>query len=124
MPRPSKPTPAVGAAALTVALDWIAASGVPVETGGGISCSAISWIFFFALNGSIDLTMPGSVNANLKARSMNGQVNSDFPITTSGRITSHRLIGTIGEGGPSLQLGTINGGIDLHSSGRTRRDRD
>ena len=40
----------------TVALDWIAVSGVPVETGGGISCSAISWIFFFALNGSIDLS--------------------------------------------------------------------
>ena len=35
---------------------------------------------FRTVNGSIDLTMPGSVNANLKARSMNGQVNSDFPI--------------------------------------------
>jgi hypothetical protein len=79
---------------------------------------------FRTVNGSIDLTMPGSVNANLTARSMNGQVNSDFPITTSGRINSHRLIGTIGDGGPSLHLGTINGGIDLHSSGRTRRDRD
>jgi hypothetical protein len=78
---------------------------------------------FRTVNGSIDLTMPGSVDADLEAKSMNGHVDSDFPITTSGRVSSRRLVGTIGDGGPRLRIATINGGIELHSSGRTRRDR-
>ena len=71
------------------------------------------------VNGSIDLTMPRNVDADLAARSMNGHIVSDFPITASGRITSRRLMGSIGNGGPKLRMETINGGIELHSSGDT-----
>lgn len=79
---------------------------------------------FRTVNGSIDVTMPGNVDAILDATSMNGHVDSDFPITTSGRISSHRLVGTIGDGGPRLRMSTINGGIELRSSGRAKRYRD
>lgn len=79
---------------------------------------------FRTVNGSIDVTMPGNVDADLAAKSMNGHVDTDFPITVSGRVSSHRLSGTIGDGGPRLRMETINGGIELHSSGRSRRDRD
>jgi hypothetical protein len=79
---------------------------------------------FRTVNGSIAVTMPGNVDADLVARAMNGHVDTDFPITASGRISSHRLTGTIGDGGPHLRMETINGGIELRSSGRSRRDRD
>jgi hypothetical protein len=72
---------------------------------------------FRTVNGSIDLTMPRNVDADLEARSMNGRIVSDFPITATGHITSRRLSGSIGDGGPRLRMETINGGIELHSSG-------
>lgn len=73
---------------------------------------------FRTVNGSIDLTMPRDVDADVAARSMNGHIVSDFPVTASGRISSRRLMGSIGNGGPKLRMETINGGIELHSSGR------
>lgn len=44
---------------------------------------------------------------------MNGSVDSDFPITIQGRMQRRHLRGTIGSGGRSLELTTVNGGIEL-----------
>jgi DUF4097 and DUF4098 domain-containing protein YvlB len=65
-------------------------------------------------NGSITLRVEGDLNADLTARTTNGRVNTDFPITVQGTIGSrHRLEGRIGSGGPAISLHTTNGSIHI-----------
>jgi len=66
-------------------------------------------------NGSINLRLGGSVNADFSARSTNGSITVDFPVTIQGTISSrHRIEGRIGEGGPSIELETTNGSIRVN----------
>lgn len=65
------------------------------------------------VNGSVTLTLPSSVNTDFKASTVNGDIDTDFPLTVSGRISRHRLEGTIGAGGRGLSISTVNGGITL-----------
>jgi DUF4097 and DUF4098 domain-containing protein YvlB len=65
-------------------------------------------------NGSITLKIQGDLNADLSARTTNGRVNTDFPITVQGNIGSKRRIeGRIGSGGPAIALHTTNGSIHI-----------
>jgi DUF4097 and DUF4098 domain-containing protein YvlB len=65
-------------------------------------------------NSSITVRMPGSAGAMVKARTSNASITSDFDVSVrSGMISKHRLEGTIGSGGPLLDLSTSNGGIKL-----------
>ena len=65
------------------------------------------------VNGSITLTLPSSLNADFKASTVNGDIQTDFPLTVTGRISRRRLEGTIGGGGRQLTISTVNGGITL-----------
>lgn len=65
-------------------------------------------------NGSITLKMVGDVNANFKAHTTNGRIRTDFPITIKGVVNSRRTLeGTLGNGGPEIDLRTTNGSITL-----------
>lgn len=65
-------------------------------------------------NGSITLRIQGDLNADLNARTTNGRVNTDFPITIQGTVGSNRRIeGKIGSGGPRISLHTTNGSIHI-----------
>jgi hypothetical protein len=68
---------------------------------------------FKTVNGEITLTIPPTLNAELRAETVNGRIESDFPVTTTGRISPRRLRGTIGSGGNELSLSTVNGSIHL-----------
>jgi hypothetical protein len=65
------------------------------------------------VNGSITLTLPASLNTEVRASTVNGDIESDFPMTVSGRITRRKLEGTIGGGGRVLALDSVNGSITL-----------
>ncbi len=65
------------------------------------------------VNGSIDLKMPGDLNADVRFSSVNGHLNSDFPLTVNGNIGGHRVEGRIGRGGRSLVVETVNGSLRL-----------
>jgi hypothetical protein len=65
------------------------------------------------VNGSITLTLPTSLNTDVKASTVNGDIASDFPMTISGRISRRRVEGTIGGGGRLLALDSVNGSITL-----------
>jgi hypothetical protein len=65
------------------------------------------------VNGSITLTLPAALNTELRASTVNGDINADFPITVQGRVSRRRLEGTIGGGGRVLALDTVNGSITL-----------
>jgi hypothetical protein len=86
---------------------------------------------FSSLNGSVDVTLPASVKANVKLRSDQGDVFTDFEIqmTTSkeapvvkdtrqsnGRYrieVDRSLYGTINGGGPEFELRSFNGNVYL-----------
>jgi|SRR5579883_2255403 len=64
-------------------------------------------------NGSITLRLPQPLNANLLARTSNSSVHSEFDMTQRVRADKHHLEGTIGSGGPTLDLSTSNGSIHV-----------
>ena len=70
-----------------------------------------------SVNGSIDLGLPGSPNADVKASTVNGSMKSDFPLTVQGSFASHSLSGTLGSGGTHIELSNVNGSIHIGSGG-------
>ena len=68
------------------------------------------------VNGSVTAALPRELNADIDAQTVNGRVETVFPVRVSGKISPRHLRGTIGNGGPSLKLITVNGSITLHES--------
>jgi hypothetical protein len=64
-------------------------------------------------NGTITVELPGSVNADIDMRTVNGHLTSDFPLTIEGTFSPRRLHATLGKGGSTLRLSTVNGSIRL-----------
>jgi DUF4097 and DUF4098 domain-containing protein YvlB len=65
-------------------------------------------------NSSITLHMPGSIGADLHAHTSNASITSDFDVSVhGGMLSKHNLDGTIGSGGPLIDLGTSNGSIRI-----------
>lgn len=71
---------------------------------------------FKTVNGSISVTLPASTGAEVRAETVNGEIETDFPLTVTGRISKRHLAGTIGGGGRVLELETVNGSIHLRKS--------
>jgi DUF4097 and DUF4098 domain-containing protein YvlB len=100
---------------------------VEVETGGVAKATTVNgsiratlgradWkgsLRFTTVNGGITVRLPGSFNADIEVTTVNGSVESDFPITVHGRMNGRSLRGRIGEGGRDLDLTTVNGSIRL-----------
>ncbi len=64
-------------------------------------------------NGSITLHLPASARARVHAITTNSSISSDFDVQMQGAAGKHHLEGTIGAGGPMLDLSTSNGAIRL-----------
>jgi hypothetical protein len=71
---------------------------------------------FSTVNGRITLIMPSKLDTEVRASTVNGEIESDYPLTISGRFGPRRLRGTIGAGGRTLNLSTVNGEIRLKKS--------
>lgn len=69
------------------------------------------------VNGGIYLELPAAANATLHASTVNGRISTDFPLMIHGRFTGREITGTIGQGGPELNLKTVNGSIELRRAG-------
>ncbi|MGE0455603.1 MAG: DUF4097 family beta strand repeat-containing protein [Vicinamibacteria bacterium] len=65
------------------------------------------------VNGSVTVELPASASADVTAKTVNGDIETDFPLTVRGRISRRSVSGTIGGGGRSLEIETVNGGIRL-----------
>jgi DUF4097 and DUF4098 domain-containing protein YvlB len=65
------------------------------------------------VNGGITLTFPSTLSTDLRASTVNGDVTTEFPLSVTGRVARRRLEGTIGGGGRSLSLESVNGSITL-----------
>jgi hypothetical protein len=90
---------------------------------------------FSSLNGTLDVTLPADIKANIKLQSDNGEVYSDFPVdmlapSVNQTVQDDRskggkyrlkieksMIGRINGGGPEITFKTFNGDIKLHRGG-------
>jgi len=69
---------------------------------------------FSTVNGGITLTLPEGVATEVRAQTVNGDLETDFPMTVSGRFGPRHMRGTIGGGGNrTLDLSTVNGSIRI-----------
>lgn len=82
---------------------------------------------FTSLNGAVDVTLPPSTKANLRLRSNNGDVYSDFAVavapsvpevqdsrSSNGRYRIRRnqsIVGAINGGGPEFEVRTFNSNV-------------
>jgi len=68
---------------------------------------------YHTTNGSITIAMPEATDANVEARTTLGRVQLDFPVKANGAMSSRRVSGVIGRGGPLLDIVTTLGSIRI-----------
>jgi DUF4097 and DUF4098 domain-containing protein YvlB len=69
------------------------------------------------VNGRVEAIVPAAFSAEVKASTVNGDIDTDFPLTVKGRFSHRRLSGTVGSGGRVLEMQTVNGSISLRRAG-------
>jgi len=68
---------------------------------------------FKTVNGGIAIYVPAGFAANFRFDTVHGGIDSDFPMTLSGRWGPRHASGTIGSGGRDLRASSVNGSIEL-----------
>ncbi|MBZ5630879.1 MAG: DUF4097 domain-containing protein [Acidobacteriia bacterium] len=97
---------------------WVAATSVNGSIK--ISMGSSDWdgkLKIATVNGSVTLTMPTDFSAEVRFSSVNGSLNTDFPLTVEGRgfgFGPKRIHGTIGKGGRELEVSTVNGSLQIN----------
>jgi DUF4097 and DUF4098 domain-containing protein YvlB len=72
---------------------------------------------FNTVNGSITVRLPDDVSTDVSASTVNGSMDTDFPLTVQGKFSMKHMRGTIGGGGRDLDMETVNGSIHLKRGG-------
>lgn len=119
-----------------IILNKVSGSAVANTTNGGITAAFTrvtpdTPMAFSTLNGKIDLSFPASFKANIRAKTDQGDVYSDFDIgflkdepkvvRTSekgfSKIEATRWVtGTLNGGGPEVMMKTVNGSIFIRKA--------
>jgi len=68
---------------------------------------------FKTVNGSVSITVPARFDANFRFDTVHGEIDSDFPMTITGRLGPRHARGTIGSGGRDIRASSVNGSIEL-----------
>jgi Putative adhesin len=66
-----------------------------------------------AMNGSVMLALPSDTQADLETKCLNGSFYSELPVKMESTLNPREMHGRIGNGGPSIRLRTVNGGIRI-----------
>lgn len=97
----------------------VAAGVVRASTVNGsvdVSMGKADWtgtVSLSTVNGSIRATFPTNFNAVVNGSTVNGSIESEFPLTVQGKFGPRSIHGTIGSGGRTLDLETVNGSITI-----------
>ena len=115
-----------------ITLNNVAGSVTAGTTNGNVRATltrvtAQKEMAFTSLNGTVDVTLPPTTKANLRLRSNNGDVYSDFdvqlapstPVVQENRGSNGRyrisrnqsIVGAINGGGPEIELRTFNSNV-------------
>jgi DUF4097 and DUF4098 domain-containing protein YvlB len=62
-------------------------------------------------NGSVILAVPANAQADLEARCLNGNFQSELPFAMEGSLRPREIHVKLGQGGSPIKLHTVNGGI-------------
>lgn len=65
-------------------------------------------------DGSVDLDLPGDLQANLDASTHDGRISLGFPVTVEGTFSSTKISGRINGGGQPIVVRTGDGSIHLN----------
>jgi len=68
------------------------------------------------VNGSVYAELPKPLDADVQLSTVNGRITTDFPIELLGKATSRNLLGTVGNGGRTVKLKTVNGSVELKAA--------
>ena len=68
---------------------------------------------FKTVNGSVIIYVPARFDATFRFDTVHGGIDSDFPMTLSGKWGPRHAAGTIGAGGRDLRASSVNGSIQL-----------
>jgi hypothetical protein len=67
-------------------------------------------------DGSVDLELPGELQANIDAGTHDGHISLDIPVTVEGTFSSSRINGKMNGGGSPIIVRTGDGSIHLNKS--------
>lgn len=68
---------------------------------------------FGTVNGAITVELPRDAGVSISARTVNGRVTSDFPLSMHKAFMNQSAEGTAGDGALRLEASTVNGSIKL-----------
>ena len=68
---------------------------------------------FKTVNGSVTIVVPARFDADFRFDTVHGAIDSDFPMTLTGRFGPRHARGTIGNGGRDIRASAVNGSIEL-----------
>jgi hypothetical protein len=68
---------------------------------------------FKTVNGSVSIYVPARFDGTFRFDTVHGGIDSDFPMTLSGRWGPRHASGTIGNGGRHIRASSVNGSISL-----------
>ena len=117
----------VEATGLTEAAELVTVNGsLRIDTDGFASASTVNGSIrarvggalagdasFQTVNGSIDLDVNDGLGAEVDAAWLNGGLDTDLPLRVEGRVGRRSARGTLGDGGPTISLRTVNGSIHI-----------
>lgn len=84
---------------------------IELELGGVVNKD----VSLSSVNGTVEVFLTGS--AEIRAETVNGRISNDFGIEVKkGKYVGSSMRGSVGGGGPIIEIDTVNGGIRVGSS--------
>jgi hypothetical protein len=84
--------------------------GIHATLSGVADSGAVKLI---TVNGGVTLELPARADATISANTMNGAIESDFPLDVNDKFVGHHASGAIGRGGRRIELSAVNGSVRL-----------
>ena len=94
---------------------WTGADGPNVTTGSiGVDVPALDGdVDVEATTGSVDAALAPDLDAELRASTSTGDITIESPGLDAERRDENLVVGTLGEGGPGLDVETTTGSVTL-----------
>jgi hypothetical protein len=73
-------------------------------------------LLFVSLNGNVTVRVPASTSAEVWGSTGGGSISTDFPLSITRLGSGRQVRGTLGSGGHTLRLTTLDGDIALRSN--------
>lgn len=99
-------------------IDGLAGRAALSTVNGGLeanytSLNDVREISLKSVNGSIELGLPNSPNAQVKASTVSGRIRTEFPLDVHSGFVGQNVTGTLGNGGTSIELSNVSGSIHI-----------